>query len=357
MTQRCCLYLDADRFFYSVEAIERPELAEEIRPVVISRDPREAPRAVVTTANDAARRLGITSALSSAVALRRAPNAIFLPPRHDVYARYSRRLMELLRTASPLVQQRSVDEAALDWSHQGFEAAAAIALRERIDAEIGLSVSLGVAASPLVGKMASEAAKSEPSHVLVVRPGEEPTFLAPMPVRAMIGIGPKAEARLKALGIERIADLQARELGDLVDQLGSAYGRYLHRACRGEDDSELIEEQEPKSISAERTFSQDTADRRWLWQELQGQAEEVAARLRSDDLVASEVAVKLRYANWDTITRQLRTAQPTDDPGALAAAGAALLRKHWDRTRPLRLLGLRAGKLTARPEAVQTTLL
>jgi DNA polymerase-4 len=353
---RCCLYLDADRFYYSVEAIERPELADDARPIVIAHDPREAPRAVVTTANDAARKLGITSALSAAIALRRAPNALFLPPRHDLYAAYSRRLMELLRTASPLVQQNSIDEAALDWERQGFDRAPALALRARVAAEIGLSVSLGVAASPLVGKMASEVAKGEPDHVVVVRPGDEPAFLAPMPARALIGVGPKAEARLRELGIERIADLQARELGDLVDRLGASYGRYLHRACRGEDDSELSDERDPKSISAERTFSHDTGDRRRLWEELQGQAEEVSARLRQDGLVAAEVAVKVRYATWETFTRQLRLGQPTDDPAALAAAGAALLRKHWDRTRPMRLLGLRAGKLSPKPRAVQPAL-
>ncbi|HEV8639286.1 MAG TPA: DNA polymerase IV [Chloroflexota bacterium] len=351
----CVLYLDADRFFFSVEALERPELATDPRPIVIAHDPREAPRAVVTTANDAARELGITSALSAALALRRAPNALFLPPRHDLYARYSRRLMELLRSESRLVQQNSIDEAALAWEH-GFEIGPALRLRERIGREIGLSVSLGVAPSPLVGKMASEVAKGEPGHVRLVRPGEEPAFLAPMPIRALIGVGPKAEARLRQLGVETIGDLQARELAELVDRFGQAYGRYLHRASRGQDDSELSDEREPKSISAERTFGHDTTDRRRLWEELQGQADEVAARLRSEDLVAGEVAIKVRYASWETFTRQMRLAQPTDQAAALAAAAAALLRRHWDRTRPIRLLGVRAGRLAGRPSAVQPAL-
>jgi DNA polymerase-4 len=352
----CVLYLDADRFYFSVEALERPELAAEARPIVIAHDPRQAPRAVVTTANDAARKLGITSAVSAALALRRAPNALFLPPRHDLYARYSRRLMELLRSESRLVEQRSIDEAALAWEHRGFDDAPALRLRERIGREIGLSVSLGVAASPLVGKMASEAAKSEPSHVRVVRPGEEPSFLAPLPTRALIGVGPKSEARLTELGVRTIGDLQARELAELVDGFGQAYGRYLHRASRGEDDSELSDEREPKSISAERTFGHDTTDRRRLWDELRGQADEVAARLRSDDLVASEVAIKVRYASWETFSRQMRLAQPTDRAETLAAAAAALLRRHWDRGQPIRLLGVRAGRLAPRPAAVQRSL-
>ena len=352
----CVLYLDADRFYFSVEALERPELAGDPRPIVIAHDPREAPRAVVTTANDAARKLGITSALSALLALRRAPNALFLPPRHDLYASYSRRLMELLRSESQLVQQNSIDEAALSWEHQGFAPEPALRLRERIGREIGLSVSLGLAPSPLVGKMASEVAKGEPSHLRVVRPGEEPAFLAPMPIRALIGVGPKAEERLRGVGVATIGDLQARELAELVEGFGQSYGRYLHRACRGEDDSELSDEREPKSISAERTFDQDTNDRRRLWQELQGQAEEVAARLRHDELVAGEVAIKVRYGSWETFTRQMRLAQPTDQAEALAAGAAALLRRHWDRSRPIRLLGVRAGRLMHRPAAVQATL-
>jgi DNA polymerase-4 len=352
----CVLYLDADRFYFSVEALERPELADDPRPIVIAHDPRAAPRAVVTTANDAARRLGITSAQSALLALRRAPNALFLPPRHDLYASYSRRLMALLRSESHLVQQNSIDEAALAWEEHGFEPGPAVRLRERIGREIGLSVSLGLAASPLVGKMASEVAKGLPEHVRVVRPGEEPSFLAPLPIRALIGVGPKAEERLNGIGVTTIGDLQGRALAELVERFGQSHGRYLHRACRGEDDSELSDERELKSVSAERTFDHDTNDRRRLWQEVQGQAEEVAARLRGEELVAGEVAIKVRYATWETFTRQMRLAQPTDQADVLAAGAAALLRRHWDRDRPIRLLGVRAGRLGHRPSAVQTAL-
>lgn len=352
---RAILYLDADRFYFSVEALERPGLADDPRPVVIARDPRESPRGVVTTANDAARALGITSALSAAVALRRAPNALFLPPRHDLYAACSRRLMELLRQESPLVDQRSIDEAACVWDHRGFDRERALALRKRVLDDLGLSVSLGVATSPLVGKMAAEAAKIDPSRVCVIAPGDEARFLAPMPVRALVGVGPRAEERLTSLGLETIGDLAALPLSDLVRDLGASYGRYLYRASRGEDDSDLSDQRQSKSVSAERTFAVDTADRARLWRELRGQADEVAARLRDEGLVAAEVAVKLRSASWETMTRQMRLPTPTDDAAVLAASGAALLRRHWDR-RPLRLLGLRAGKLGGPPAVVQPPL-
>jgi DNA polymerase-4 len=351
-----CLYVDADRFFFSVEALERPELADDPRPVVISHDPRQAPRAVVTTANDAARRLGIGSAMSSAMALRLAPDALFLPPRHELYQHHSERLMALLRGRSSLVQQNSIDEAALRWDEHGFEPGPAIALRASVRAELGLSVSLGLAVNPLVAKMASERAKAEPERVYVVRPGDEAAFLAPMPVRALIGVGPKAEARLGELGVETVGALAARSLPDLVAAFGQSYGRYLHRASRGEDDSTLSAERVWKSISAERTFGVDTADRRALWDELRAQAAEVAGRLRGEALLAGEVAIKLRYANWETISRQMRLGAPTDQADLLAAAAAALMRRHWQR-RPVRLLGVRAGQLVPRGDAFQPLLI
>lgn len=354
---RACLYVDADRFFFSVEALERPGLAADPRPIVIAMDPRQYPRAVVTTANEAARRLGIGSALSCAVALRLAPDAVFLPPRRELYHRHSARLMELLKRESPLVQQNSIDEAALHWEHRGFDRAPAVALRERVLRELGLSVSLGLAPSPLVAKIASEAAKGAHDHVRVVEPGEEAAFLMPMAVRRLIGVGPKAESRLKAMGIDTIGQLAELPLADLVATFGQSYGRYLHRASRGQDDSELSDQRQSKSVSAESTFAIDTRDRAELWRELRGQAEEVSRRLRAERLMAAEVAIKLRYGNWETIARQMRLTAPTDDGEVLAAAAAALMRRHWERARPVRLLGVRAGRLQTTGELVQPALL
>jgi DNA polymerase-4 len=265
--------------------------------------------------------------------------------------------MDLLRSATPLLEQRSIDEAALDWQQHGFLRQPVLALRQRILDEIGLSVSFGLAPTPLVAKIASEVAKSQPEHVCVVAPGEVTSFLAPLPVRALVGVGPKAEARLVGFGIQTIGGLADRPLDWLVEQFGSAYGRYLQRAARGEDDSTLVGEHAYKSISAEHTFAHDTLDRAEIWRRLQAQAREVAARLRDESLVAWEVAIKLRYGvTWETITRQQRLGSPTDDAAVLAAGAAALMRKAWTR-RPIRLIGLRVGKLEARGEAVQLPLL
>jgi len=351
------LHCDVDKMYYSVEALETPGLADETRAVIISVHPREYPRAVVTTANAVARSIGIGSGMSTAIATRLARDqgieVVYVAPRHDVYAAYSRRLMDLLRTETPLLEQRSIDEAALDWRHHGFRREPVLALRQRILDEIGLSVSFGVAPTLLVAKMASEAAKARDDHVWVVAPGEAEAFLAPLSVRALVGIGPKSEARLRAFEISTIGDLAARPLDWLVDQFGSSYGRYLHHASRGEDDSTLVGERNSKSISAEHTFSRDTADRAEIWRRLQAQAREVAERLREDNLTASEVAIKVRYGvTWETITRQQRLGSATDDALVLAAGAAALMRKAWTR-KPIRLIGLRAARLEVRSDAVQ----
>jgi DNA polymerase-4 len=357
------LHCDVDKMYFSVEALESPQLASDARAVIVSVDPREYPRAVVTTANGVARGIGIGSGMSSALAARTAREhgieVTFVRPRHDLYARYSRRLMDLLRTETDLLEQRSIDEAALDWRHHGFLREPVRQLRARILDEIGLSVSFGVAPNPLVAKMASEFAKTSEDHICVVEPGQATAFLAPLPVRALIGIGPKSEARLRGFEILSIGDLAARPLAWLVDQFGSSYGRYLFAASRGEDDSTLSSERAYKSISAEHTFARDTADRGEIWRRLQSQAADVAGRLRAESLLAGEVAIKVRYGvTWVTITRQVRLGVATDDAEVLAAGAAALMRKAWTR-QPIRLIGLRAARLEPareRDAAVQLTL-
>jgi DNA polymerase-4 len=351
---RCILFVDCDRFYFSVEAAERPGLSDDPRPVIVGRDPRQFPRGIVTTANDPARARGIGSGMSAATALRLAPNALFLPPRHELYARYSERVMAVLRGESPLVQQSSVDEAACAWPH-GFVAGPALALRARVLAETRISVSLGLATSPLVAKMGSEVAKRRDDHLCLVPPGGEATFLAPLPIRALVGVGPKVESRLKGLAIGTIGDLATRPIEQLIGTFGRAYGTYLWEASRGIDESPLVAARVAKSISAEHTFPADTGDRRVLWRELRAQADEVAARLRAEGLLAAEVAIKLRYADWQTLTRQMRLTLCTDDAATLAGGAAELMRRHWDH-RPLRLIGLRAGHLTTGEHAAQLPL-
>lgn len=355
------LHCDVDKMYFSVEALEAPGLAEDSRAVIVGLDPREYPRAVVTTANAVARGIGINSGMSCAIAERMAREqsieVVFVRPRHDLYAQYSRRLIELLRGETELLEPRSIDEAALEWREHGFAAPPVLLLRKRILAEIGLSVSFGVAETLLVAKMASERAKSRDDHVCIVGPGEAAAFLAPLSVRALVGVGPKTEARLRGFSILTIGQLAEQPLEWLVEQFGGSYGRYLHGASRGKDNSSLVGEHASKSISAEHTFARDTVDRTEIWRRMKVQANEVASRLRGDKLVAWEVAIKLRYGvTWETITRQQRLGAATDDGEVLAAGAAALMRKAWTR-QPIRLIGVRAGKLEPSPMgAVQLSL-
>jgi DNA polymerase IV len=339
---RCIARCDADRFFFAVVALERPGLAREARPVVVGHDPRRAPRAIVTTANDAAHARGVGSGMSAARALHLAPDALFVPPHHDLLPRVFR-----LPAGRPGRGQPD-RPAALD--RRGLAGVGPQRLRpgrgprpaRAVLTQAGLSISVGVAASKLVAKMATGAAK--PGGVRVVRPGQEPAFLARQPVRALFGVGPRTAERLGETGVTTIRELAARPRAELVRLFGRAHGTHLWERARGIDRTELEPDRAPQSYSAEHTFQQDTVDRRQLWDELRAQAEEVAGRLRSDGLLAAEVAIKLRYANFETLTRQLFLPIPTADAEALADAAARLMRRHWDRARPVRLIGLRAAR-------------
>jgi DNA polymerase-4 len=351
---RCIAHCDADRFYFAVEAIERPELAADPRAIIVGHDPRTSPRSIVTTANNVARALGINSGMSAAVALRMAPTALFVAPRHELYRGYSERLMAVLRAASPTIENLSVDEAWLDWSAHGFSESSVLDLRAHVLAETGLSISIGVATSKLVAKMATE--KAKPGGVCLVSPGTEAAFLAPLPVRALFGVGPRTAERLTEARIVTVGDIAAQRRERLAELLGANHGPGLWERAHGRDDSPLEPERAAQSYSAEHTFPYDTLDRRQLWREVRSQAAELAERLTQDDLHAGEVAIKLRYASFETLTRQMRLTVPTAGADDIALAAAALMRRHWDRARAVRLIGVRAARLLPASRPVQLPL-
>jgi DNA polymerase IV len=350
---RCILHADADKFYFGVEAVERPELAGLDRPVIIGHDPREFGRGVVTTCNEAARSFGIDSGMSCRVALSRAPNAIFVPPRFEIYHDYSKRLMNVLRSATQTIEQLSVDEAWLDWRAHGFEPGPAMALRQRVRAETGLSVSVGVAPTKLLAKMATEAAKKTAERVLVVSPAGVHAFLDPLPVEALWGVGPKTAARLRILGMETIGSIADTSLERLQESFGPRHGQVLADHSRGLDRSELAPVRAPKSFSTERTFESDVLDRAELWRTMQHQSARLAERLERRGLLASEVAVKLRYADWEDLVRQTRLPSPSADAQVIAGTAASLMRRAWDRDRALRLLGVRVSRFAEVGEPFQ----
>lgn len=339
---RSIVHLDLDAFFAAVEVLENPALAG--KPVIVGGRPEE--RGVVAAASYAVRAFGVRSAMPTYQALKLCPHAIVLPPRHHEYRRYSQRVMEIIRSVSPLVEQMSIDEAYLELTDQlsvwneGVEVART--LQHRVHEEVGLSASLGVATNKLVAKVASDCHK--PGGLTVVRPGEERGFLEPLPVRVLWGIGPVTARRLAACGVTTVGQLaQATE-----EQLHELFGRHgpamALRAC-GIDQRPVCVAHERKSVSQERTFNTDVADpqalKRWLWRLSQGTAE----HLRRRGVAAETVAIKLRYTDFSTHTRQMRLMVPSDDATTIFRTALVLLRRGWERGRPVRLLGVAARDL------------
>jgi nucleotidyltransferase/DNA polymerase involved in DNA repair len=340
---RAIVHLDLDAFFAAVEVLEDPDLVD--KPLLIGGRPEA--RGVVATASYAARAFGVHSAMPMARALALCPNAIVLPTRHRLYRDYSRRVMAIVGETSPLVEQVSIDEAYLDMTDQVTEwegvVEAARGLQRRIKEKVELSSSLGVATNKLVAKVASD--RDKPGGLTVVRPGEEAAFLAPLPVRALWGVGPVTAEKLAEMGVTTVGQLAEFPEDVLRDRFGRNGAAMVHMA-RGVDERPVVTEHEVKSVSQERTFSRDIADPDALRQELWGMSEGVARRLKRKGLAAETVAVKLRYSDFATLTRQMRLSVSTDDEEEIYRAALVLLRRAWQRGRPVRLLGVAGRGLT-----------
>jgi DNA polymerase-4 len=340
---RAILHIDLDAFFAAVEILENPALAG--LPVLVGGRPSE--RGVVAAASYPARAFGCRSAMPMGQALKLCPQAIVLPVRHSLYRQYSRRVMALLHALTALVEQVSIDEAFLELTGQiaAWEELIEIArrLQGQVREEIGLSASLGVATNKQVAKVASDFDK--PGGLTVVRPGQEAAFLAPLPARALWGVGPVTAARLAGMGVHTVA-----ELASLPDAaLAAAFGRHgpeLGSRARGVDDSPVVAEHVRKSISQERTFDRDIAELRPLKQHLWRMSQAVAGYLRGRELAGGVVAIKLRYSDFTTLTRQMTLPQPSDDAVEIYRAALTLLERAWEVGRPVRLLGVGAHQLS-----------
>jgi DNA polymerase-4 len=341
---RAIVHLDLDAFFASVEVLRNPDLAG--KPVIVGGRPEQ--RGVVASASYPARSFGIRSAMPTARALALCPEAIVVPTRHGVYRDYSRQVMAILRTASPTVEQMSIDEAYLDLSEhvsawdQAIDVARSI--QRRVSEDVGLSASLGIATNKLIAKVASD--RDKPGGLTVVRPGEEAAFLAPLPVRALWGVGPVTEQKLAQIGVTTIGELARVSEQDLLARFGSQ-GAAMAQYASGVDRRPVVTEHERKSVSQERTFSRDVADldalKRYLWQMSQG----VAHHLEQLEMAGGTVAIKLRYADFTTLTRQMSLAVATTDEQEIYRAALALFQRTWQRGRPVRLLGVAARQLSA----------
>ncbi len=332
-------HLDLDAFFAAVEELEEPRYRNV--PLIVGGDPRG--RGVVATANYVARGFGIHSAMSCAEAFRRCPHATFVRPRHTLYRDYSREVWSTVRSIVPTVEQAGIDEGYLDLEEvaPAFDDARAVAeaVRAVVRARTRLSCSLGVATSKVVAKIASD--RRKPGGLTVVRPGREAAFLAPFPIRLLPGVGPKAEERLVAAGIETIGRLAALRDDELRALFRGVVGNQLRDRARGIDPRRLEVSTERISISNEETFAQDIADPERLHDELRRQAARLGEYLRERGQVARTVTTKLRYPDFAIRTRSTSLQVGTDDGERIGELACGLLdRALRDRPGPLRLVGV-----------------
>lgn len=349
------VHLDLDAFFAAVEQRDKPSLRG--RPVVVG---GIGPRGVVSTASYEARRYGARSAMPTTEARRRCPpGTAFLAGRYEAYRASSAVVMDLLHEAAPLVQQVSVDEAYLDLSGLDLDDSpeALDAWGEQLLARIraatgGLTASLGIATSKMMAKIASEMDK--PAGITVIVPGQERAVLAPLPTRAVAGVGPATAARLHSFGVETVGDLARVSLEDLVAIFGQAHGRGLHQLARAEDDRPVTPERETKSLSAEETFATDVTDRRVLEAELEQMAGRLAARLGRAALFARTVTVKVRLHDFTTMTRSGTLPHATGEAAVVLREARRLL-AGVDASAGVRLLGVGVSSLAehAQDELVQ----
>ena len=331
------LHIDMDAFFVSVELLTRPELQG--LPVIVGGQRDE--RGVVTSASYEARRFGVHSAMPLRTAAKLCPEAVFLDGHHELYSQWSDRVAAVLGKYSPVVEMASIDEAYLDLTGtermHGPALFAAHKLLHEITATTGLPCSGGLGSARLVAKVASDQAK--PRGLVWVPAGSEPAFLAPLSVRRIPGIGRVTEAALKALGIETVAQLQAIALEQLEREFGR-WGTALYRKSRGIDSYEFFIDAEPKSISHNRTFGEDTSDRSDLQSTLSFLCQKAAKRLRDAGLHARTVTLTLRYADFATITRSHTLAEPSDLDPVFLKAVRELFARAWNATAKLRLVGV-----------------
>ena len=332
-------HLDLDAFYAAVEELENPELRT--KPLIVGGDPHG--RGVVATANYAARTFGIHSAMSCAEALRRCPHAVFIRPRHSVYREYSQHVWETVRGVVPTVERTGLDEGYLDIGEVAADFLAARKVAEAVQTAVGaatsLSCSLGVSTSKVVAKIASDYRK--PGGLTVVPHGTEARFLDQFPVRRLPGVGPKAEERLLAAGVETIGALAGLGDDELKQLLPGSVGRLLRdRAC-GIDPRGLELQTERISISVENTFERDLSDRAQLHAELRRMATELAGHLQRTGRTGRTVTTKVRYTDFSIRSRSTSLRVGIDDGEQIGDLACGLLdRALADRPGALRLVGV-----------------
>jgi DNA polymerase-4 len=339
---RQILHVDMDAFFVSVEELEDPSLKG--KPVIVGADPDG--RGVVAAASYAARKFGVHSAMPIRTAKKLCPHAIFLRGHHRKYGEYSEKIYQIFSEFTPVVEMVSIDEAYLDLTGCGRLHTSAFRAADKLIRTVkertGLNCSVGLSTSHLVSKIASDQAK--PHGLLYVLPGCEPSFLAPLPIRRMPGIGKVTEPELRSLGIVTIGDLQQMGRQKLRQRFGK-FGEWLHIKSQGQDIEAYAYHEEPKSISHETTFDEDITDVDEMKRTLSRLSQLVGRRLRDHGLFAHTVELKLRFAPFKTLTRDLTLDEPTNLDSILFDSVLRLFEQSYDPQKKVRLLGVRTSNL------------
>jgi len=343
------MHVDMDAFFVSVELRSRPGLRG--KPVIVG---YPADRSVVLSASYEARKFGVKSAMPMAVAARMCPSAVIIEPRHKLYYEVSAQLMAIFGSITDLVEPLSVDEAFLDVGgairRLGSPREIGEIIRRRVHEELGITASVGIAASKFVAKIASTRCK--PDGLLLIGPDETVAYLHSLPVNALWGVGAKTGEVLARMGIRTVADVAATPPSALKKLLGAS-GEHVYRLSWGIDPRPVTPVRLEKSIGAEETFAVDTADDVLLHRELLRLSHRTAERLRSTGMVARSISLKLRYTDFSTITRSRTVHAPVDSAQLIYAVAVQLLESLGPRAMTVRLVGVRAEHLE---EAAQTSL-
>ncbi|AZI57658.1 DNA polymerase IV [Nakamurella antarctica] len=344
------LHADMDAFFAAVELRRRPELVG--LPMMVA---STAGRGVVLSATYEARAHGIRSAMPVATARSMFPQIIIVEPDHRAYSEASARIMEIFSTVTPLVEALSVDEAFLDVGGMrriaGSPGAIAAKLRSRISSELGLTCTIGVAATKFMAKLGSGLAK--PDGLLVIPPASVLSVLHPLGVESLWGVGPKTAQTLRKIGLRTVGDIAQLDKASLVSVVGVAGAEKLHELAWGRDPRSVSERPPESSMSADETFSSDINDRDELVREFLRLSDKLARRVRATGQRAKTIAVRVRFSDFTTVTRSLTLAAPTDLSRDIHAAAVLLFDKLGTGHRTLRLVGVRLEQLVAATEVTQ----
>jgi len=338
---RKVIHIDMDAFFARIEQLRHPELMD--KPVVVGGDGDPRKRGVVSTASYEARKYGIHSAMPLRTAYRLCPKAAFVAVDIPAYREVSERIMSILREYTPLVEPMGLDEAFLDVTHSLRPAEEiGLEIKRRIKDELNIYATVGIGPNKLVAKIASS--ESKPNGFTVVSEEDVEKFLEDLPVRALWGVGPKTENRLREAGIQTVKDLRMRESDDLCALAGRSFGQMLFRYSRGLDESPVVTNWEPKSISREVTFQRDTSDADYMKNTVESLSKDVWMQLQQSTYSGRTITLKLRYHNFSTHTKSTTSAEPFDSAAEISAFAQDLLLM-FDLRRKVRLIGVRVSKL------------